>query len=214
LKIKFVPLSLLVLLLLSACNIKSTTTPQDPLDTIRTAAAATVVAMTTQAMQTQMAIPNLLATPTAPVLTLPPLLTPQGDPNQSAETPKPEATSTPSQACDLAEFVEETVPDGTKFPPNTSFIKTWTLKNVGTCAWTSTYDAVFVDGDSMSSPAAQSITTDRVLPGQTAMIRMTFTTPSAAGNYRAEFQLRNANGVIFSFNNPGSTYWVDIEVTG
>jgi hypothetical protein len=214
LKTRLIPLTLLVMLLLSACNLVSTPTPEDPIDTLRTAAAATVVAMTTQVMQTQMAIPNPMATPTAPVLTLPPLATPLDEPTQPADAPVPENTSTPSQACDLAEFVDETIPDGTKFPPATSFVKTWTLKNVGTCAWTQTYDAVFVNGDSMNGPSAQSLTSDRVRPGETVTIRMTFTTPSSAGNYRAEFQLRNANGVLFSFNKPESTYWVDIEVTG
>lgn len=213
-KTKQISLTLLVVLFLSACNLTSTPTPGDPLDTIRTAAAATVAAMTTQVMQTQMAIPNSLATPTGPVLTLPALSTAHGSLDQTTEVPEEENTPVPSQACNLAEFVEETVPDGTKFPPSTSFIKTWTLKNVGTCTWTSKYDAVFVKGDSMGATAAQTLTADRVPPGETVTIRMTFTTPSSAGTYRAEFQLRNADGVLFSFNNPDSTYWVEIEVTG
>lgn len=213
-KTRLLPLTLLVMLLLSSCNLTSTPTPEDPMDTIRTAAAATVVAMTTQVMQTQMAIPNPMATPTAQVLTLPPLATPLVDPNQPTEAPEPDLTSTPSKACDLAEFVDETIPDGTKFPPATSFAKSWTLKNVGTCAWTTAYAAVFVKGDSMEGPAAQPITADRIVPGETVTINMYFTTSSSAGNYRAEYQLRNANGVLFSFNNPESTYWVDIEVTG
>lgn len=212
LKSKLISLTLLVVLLLSACNFVSTPSPEDPIDPLRTAAAATVVAMTTQVMQTQMAIPK--ATPTFPVLTLPPLATQLVDPNQPLETVAADASSTPSASCDLAEFVEETVPDGTKFPPSTSFTKAWTLKNVGTCAWTPAYEAVFLKGDSMSAPAAQSLTTDRILPGQTVTIHITFTTPSSAGNYRADFLLRNANGVLFSFNNTGSTFWVDINVTG
>jgi hypothetical protein len=155
-----------------------------------------------------------MATPNAPVLTLPPLSTSLADPDQPTEVPLPELTSTPSPACDLAEFVEETIPDGTKFPPGTSFVKTWTLKNVGTCVWTTAYSAVFVNGDSMNAPASQSLTSDRVLPGATVTVRFTLTTPTEPGNYRAEFQLRNTNGVLFSFNNPESTFWVDIEVTG
>ncbi|MGB4594942.1 MAG: NBR1-Ig-like domain-containing protein [Anaerolineaceae bacterium] len=210
---KRIAIVLSAVLLLSSCNLVSTPTPADPMEPLRTAAAATVVAMTTQMMQTQMSVPNPMATPTTPVLTLPPLATQWVDPDQPTEASGPEATSTPSQTCDLAEFVDETVPDGTKFPPSTSFVKAWTLKNVGTCAWTSTYDAVFVGGDSMDVPAAQSLTSERILPGESVTIRMTFTTPSSSGKYRTEFQLRNTNGVLFSFNNPESTYWVDIEVT-
>lgn len=213
-KIRLIPIFLVVSLLLGACNLVATPKPADPMDTLRTAAAATVVAMTTQAMQTQMALQGLPATPSLPVLTLPPIPTGMVEPGQPTELGEPEATPTPSLVCDLAEFVEETIPDGTKFPPSTSFVKTWTLKNVGTCSWTQKYDAVFVEGDSLSGPASQSLTPDRVLPGQSVIIRMTFTTPSEAGSYRAEFKLRNSDGVVFSFNNPESTYWVEIEVTG
>lgn len=204
---------LLILLLSSACNLVATPMPEDPLDTLRTAAAATVVAMTTQAMQTQMALADSIATPTTRVLTLPPLDSTPGANELPTDVLEAEETPTNKPSCDLAEFVEETVPDGTKFPPSTSFVKTWTLKNVGTCVWTMEYDAVFVDGDAMNAPAAQALTSDRVMPGDSVLIQMTLTTPSEPGNYRAEFQLRNANDVLFSFNNPESTYWVEIEVT-
>lgn len=205
---------LLLSLMLSACDAISSPTPIDPIDPLRTAAAATVMAMTTQVMQTQQALMNPMRTSTSPVLTLPPVAT--AIPSASQPTPEAPAqnTATPSKNCDLAEFVDETIPDGSKFPPGTQVVKTWTLKNVGTCSWTEKYDAVFVEGDAMQGPASQPLTSIPIHPGEEVVIQMTFVTPETVGRYRAEFKLRNAYGVLFGFNNPEATYWVDVEVSG
>src|SRR5512143_3278895 len=40
-------------------------------------------------------------------------------------------------SCDWAQFVADvTVPDGTSYAPGTTFTKTWRLKNIGSCTWT------------------------------------------------------------------------------
>ncbi|HGJ66308.1 TPA: hypothetical protein ENS27_13160, partial [bacterium] len=47
--------------------------------------------------------------------------------------------------CNWAGFVADvTVPDGTSFAPGAAFIKTWRLKNIGTCTWTGKYGLSFV----------------------------------------------------------------------
>ena len=47
--------------------------------------------------------------------------------------------------CDAAAFVRDvTIPDGTIVEPGRDFTKTWRLKNVGTCSWTTAYALVFV----------------------------------------------------------------------
>ena len=41
--------------------------------------------------------------------------------------------------CDQAQFVSDlTVPDGSSFAPGATFTKTWRLKTIGTCTWTTT----------------------------------------------------------------------------
>src|SRR5690349_5782138 len=46
--------------------------------------------------------------------------------------------------CDKVQFVADvTVPDGTNFPPKATFTKTWRLKNIGSCTWTTSYQIVF-----------------------------------------------------------------------
>ena len=49
---------------------------------------------------------------------------------------------------DRAQFVADvTVPDGTRYDPGATFTKTWRLKNIGTCTWTTSYTLVFDSGD-------------------------------------------------------------------
>ena len=67
------------------------------------------------------------------------------------------------EPCNRAEFVDETVPDGTKYPLTRNLKKTWTLKNVGSCAWTSAYAAVFVKGFDVGA-SRQTLATEKVDP--------------------------------------------------
>ena len=58
----------------------------------------------------------------------------------------PSAVTVASAAstCDWAQFVADvTVPDGTSYAANTAFRKTWRLKNIGACTWTTSYALVF-----------------------------------------------------------------------
>jgi len=112
----------------------------------------------------------------------------------------------PTQSCDIAQFVDDvTIPDGTILKPNETFTKTWRLKNVGTCTWTSSYTVVFSGGDSMSGPATQALA-GSVNPGQTVDISINLTAPAADGDYTGNWKLRNASGVLFS------QFYVDIKV--
>jgi hypothetical protein len=83
-----------------------------------------------------------------PTLTPLPALTPTLTPNN------PPPTIVPS-GCDKATFVADvTVPDGTLFSPGTSFVKTWRLKNSGTCTWTTAYTLVWAGDDAIGAPGS------------------------------------------------------------
>ena len=145
--------------LLSACaSTQPSPTPVDQLDLIRTAAARTVEAMTTEIVATDQAAQTAtfysLPAPTAtaemtntPEIPIEP--TPQPVPEQTTGTPEQDTS------CNLAGFVTETVADGTLFTPGSAYTKTWTLRNEGSCTWTKDYDVVFVGGSSMAAPASQ-----------------------------------------------------------
>jgi hypothetical protein len=99
-------------------------------------AIATAVAQTVQAEATE--IPPLPTGTSDPALLVQPTLT-------QAITPTSEATliSAPSDPdCIHAELTGEYPPDRTVLKPNTSFTKTWTIKNVGTCTWDTSYQLI------------------------------------------------------------------------
>jgi hypothetical protein len=89
-------------------------------------------------------------------------------------------TSTANAAtCYWAQFIADvTIPDGTNFAPGTTFKKTWRLKNIGTCAWTTSNDVslVFDSGEKMGAPASVALPTT-VNPGQTVDITVDMTAP-------------------------------------
>ncbi len=59
-----------------------------------------------------------------------------GTPPTATPTRTPGPATVPPSSCDKAQFVSDvTIPDGTVMSPGQKFTKTWSLKNVGTCAW-------------------------------------------------------------------------------
>ncbi len=181
---------------LSACNLPSNAiTPTSAADVVLTSAAQTV-----EANMTQGAILNPPTVP--PTSTLNFLTSTLAVSNTSAVPTSPPPTDT----CDVAQFVDDvTIPDGTVLKPNELFTKTWRLKNVGSCSWTSAYAVVFNSGDAMGGPSTQALA-GNVNPGQTVDISVDLTAPATAGNYKGFWKLRNAAGVHFS------QFYVDIKV--
>jgi hypothetical protein len=168
---------------------------------------------TVNAMSTEIAAgANASATPGEPQETQPaPSQPPQPTNTQSA----PQPTATSNTPCDRAGFDDETIPDGTVIAANTSFTKTWTLKNTGACAWDANYALVFTKGDAMGAPATKQLTSGTVAPGQTIQVSVDLKAPAKAGTSRAEFKLRNAAGVLFGIGDGGTgPFWVEIKVPG
>jgi len=179
----------------SACNLPSNVTP-----TQDAGAALTASAQTVEANMTQAAILN------------PPTIPPTSTLGFATSTLAIATTSVaptsppPTESCDVAQFVDDiTIPDGTTLEPNETFTKTWRLKNVGTCSWTTSYSVVFSSGDSMDGPATQALTSN-VNPDQTVDISIDLTAPDTDGNYKGYWKLRNATGVHFT------QFYVDIKV--
>jgi len=186
---------MVLLLTLSACNLPSVN-PEGQTGSL-TAAAQTVQAQlptpTLPAVQVTLT-PTFTVVPGIPVtLTPPPTLT------------LPVIVS-PTSNCNIMQFVDDvTVDDGTIMTPNQAFTKTWRLKNVGTCAWTTSYAVVFASGNAMNGPATQALT-GTVNPGQTVDISINLTAPGSPGDYTGYWKLRDASGVLFN------QFYVQIKV--
>jgi hypothetical protein len=175
-------LSLVVLLLLTACVKVSGETATSP--------------------------PVLFVTSTLPPyqpgLTLPTPIPPTASPTSDPLTPSP----TPS-CHDSAVFVEDvTYPDNTRLTAGEKFTKTWKLQNTGTCPWNS-YTVAFVSGDKMGAP--DSLSVPETAAGKAVEISIDLVAPSDDGAYAGNFELRDAEGKSIPLGTE-STFWVKIVV--
>lgn len=121
----------------------------------------------------------------------------------------------PANPCNWVQFVNDvSAPDGSKFTPGQAFNKTWRLRNIGDCTWTTAYALVFVGGDRMQASAVIPLPRS-VRPGETINLGVNLIAPSQPGEYRGYWMLANHQGYQFGIG-PGANkpFWVDIAVQG
>ena len=206
----------LAALVLAACSYPGRRPAPDNLsqeDRVNTAAAKTVAAIATG-----------IAAGQNPTLVGPSSTTSTPTPPQSTETPRPAAaatkTNTPSAAgegpCNRASFITDTtIPDGSTILPNSVFTKTWALKNVGSCPWTTGYVLVFAGRGTAMSGAASTplITSGEVKPGDTVQASVSLRAPDEPGDYEGYWMLRSADDKIFGTGSSSATpFYVKIHV--
>lgn len=143
--------------------------------------------------QTQSLLPAAPAAPAAPVATQPPAVLPPA---------APAATPTSASLCLKASLVSETIPDGTAKAANEAFTKSWTFKNVGTCAWTTEFDFAFVSGEKMGG--ANIDMKQSVAPGGEITISVPMTAPGSAGDYTGWWSFLDQGGNRFGVGNAGT----------
>lgn len=187
-----------------ACNLPANSeTPSSfaTMDGLYTASALTVEAISSQT--------GMTTTPGLPL----PTVTIAG----SATATNPPSTGSPAAGsrCDAAQFLADvTYPDGSILPRNTTFVKIWRIRNIGTCTWTTSYALVFSGGDALNGPSSVGMP-GSVAPGQYIEIPVTLSSPNNDGNFTGYWKLRNASGVPFGIGAQADTaFWVKIRVTG
>jgi hypothetical protein len=190
-KIKLFVTVALMTMLVAACGSANTpqAEPTPDVAAVRTSAASTVVS--------QFTLTAAAFTPT---------------PSLPTDTPIPQATSTVTVApvaqvtnaegttvslCDSLEYVSDmNVPDGTSMSPGQDFVKTWKIKNNGSCPWGAGYKLVYAgysdDMDGQFQPLAEV-----VQPNQEVEVSVQFKAPDAAGEYLSAWQMENPSGVTF-----------------
>jgi len=202
--IRAISILTVLIFVVSACNLPSNATATEDPNAISTNAALTVQALLNQATP--------FNTPTLP----------PAQPTNTAVAPPPASlptsTSIPSlpsatPVCDQAQFVSETIPDGTNFNAGDAFTKTWRLKNIGTCTW-SGYALVFDSGDAMSGVSPISI--GAVAPGQEVDLSANLKAPASNGTYRGYWRIRNATGILLPVQGgyQSKSFFVEIKVGG
>lgn len=180
-------------LFISACNLP-----------VRNQTPTGIEAISTQAALTVTAAAGLPIVET-------PSFTPSADVTATTDTQStPQASVTNTPICNLASFVSDvSIPDNANININSGFTKTWRLRNVGSCTWTSGYQIIFDSGEQMGGPASQQLTNGTVPPGQTVDVSINLTAPNSAGTYKGNWRLRDPNGAIFALST--GPFWVQIK---
>jgi len=179
------------LLALTSC-MPAPAAPTPDIGLIQTSAAQTVVAnFTLTAAITSTAVPTETQTqvplvPSGTALTDTPTLLPGG------------VTATPI-LCDALIYdlatIDVNVPDNTEMQLGQEFVKTWRVRNNGSCTWGGGYGLIYSYGDRLSGVAQPF--TGVVAPGQEVEVSVNFTAPTKAGAYTSFWQMANANGTPF-----------------
>jgi len=200
-KPKLIVTALLLTILIAACG-SANTPEQEPTSdvaAIRTSAAGTVVSQFTLTAAAFTPTPAQPTDTSAPVTAETSAAT--TEPATTAAVTQPVAQVTNAQGttialCDSLTFVADvTVPDDTSMSPGQDFLKTWKVKNTGSCPWGEGYKLVYAYGDKMDGQI-QAINTV-VQPGQEVEVSVQFTAPDAANQYLSAWQMSNPRGVTF-----------------
>jgi hypothetical protein len=166
---------------------------------------STSVAQTLQAEPTEIPLlpTNTPDTSLTPLSTLTQAITPT-----SAAT----LSSAPSDPnCVHAELVSEYPPDRTVFTPNTGFTKTWTIKNVGTCTWDTSYQLIFWSGEMMGGATYYNLP-EFVAPGDDVSISVLLMSPATEGIYRGYWRLKTPWNAVFGVGQYSQAFYAEIQV--
>lgn len=188
--------------LLSACG----SSPQESM-------ISTAVAQTVQAGQSLTKVAELPTnTPAAPTEALATFaVTPEITPTSS-----PASVSAPADPnCVKASLITENPPDQTILTPGEYFWKTWTLQNIGTCTWTTSYKLVFWDGDRLGSSISYPLPDD-VAPNEKKDISIYLQAPASGGTFTGYWRLQTpwkSNFGVGQYDSPISTSIVVGSIT-
>jgi len=162
------------------------------------------------ASETQ-ALPSPTATASQPTST---------ESSPSSPTPAPSATPRPIPASrepksctDVAAYFGDiTIPDNTLMRQGESFVKTWRVRNEGTCTWDENYSLVFYGGNNMNAPLENTI--PRAAPGEIIDISLEMTAPARGGTYAGNWEFQDDLGQNFGVGKSGhGPIWAQIVVT-
>jgi hypothetical protein len=193
-KLKQIVTVIFIALLVAACGASppSSGEPTPDVAAIRTSAASTVIS--------QFTLTAAAFTPTAslPTETSAPQIT-----DTATVAPLAQVTTgagTTVALCDSLSIdpttVDVNIPDGTTMTPGQDFIKTWRVKNNGSCPWGAGYELVYAGYADDMSGQFQPLE-EVVQPGQEVELSIQFQAPDAAGEYVSAWQMQNPAGVTF-----------------
>jgi len=212
--LKLFCIAFLIATLLVACGPAATPGESTPdVAAVRTSAAGTVVSQFTLTAAAFTVVPAS-STSTSAETQVPE--TPEGTATQTS-IPVAQVTNaegTVIALCDKYSWdpatVDVNVPDNTTMSPGQEFVKTWNIKNIGSCTWDDAYKLVRSYGDDELVGVAQPLTA-AIGPQQEVEVSVTFTAPDLPGTYTSYWTLQNGSGIAFQ-GNDNKVLYVQIVV--
>ncbi len=146
--------------------------------------------------------PTLTDTPAPTAAPATPTSTPT---NVSGDAKPAEASCT-----DVASFSDDiTIPDGTVIKVGEKFVKTWRVRNEGTCVW-SGYKLVYAGGEPMNGTTT---TIPNINPQEYGNISIDLAAPQRGGPQAGYWLFLTNSGKVFGVGVPNNgTLWVKIVV--
>jgi len=106
-----------------------------------------------------------------------------------------------------------TIGEGESVAPNTKFIKTWRIKNIGNKRWPYGCQLKLVNSNLTRAPTAyeSTIQVNALMPGEESDISIELSSPDQCGIYQSQYRLFTGNNVPF-----GDPIWLvlNVEVGG
>lgn len=199
------PFLIISAIILASCNLPGVG-GLDSEAQVQTYSAATIQAQVNQYMTQTASVPQVIVITATPQPTATTAILPTATsvpPTAVVPTAVPPTITPVPIPCNQAAFITDvTVPDGTSFVVGVSFVKTWRIRNTGSCTWGSGYAVVFLNGNSMSAPATVTLPRS-VQPGEIVDVSVPMVAPSDTGNYSGNWLLRAPNGAVFGVGYGG-----------
>jgi hypothetical protein len=194
-KLKPIITIIFITTLIAACSPSPASGEATPdVAAVRTSAASTVVS--------QFTLTAAAFTPTAslPTETSAPQVTLSATATVPPVAQVTNASGTNVALCDSLSIdpttVDVNIPDGTTMTPGQDFIKTWRVKNSGSCPWGAGYELVYAGYANPMSGQFQPLA-EVVQPGQEVELSVQFQAPDEVGEYVSAWQMSNPAGVTF-----------------
>ncbi len=206
---KFYPL-LLIFLFVAGCNYPGPAAPT-PFPTLVIPTITPPPAITELPPTQNVILPSPTSAPPTIELTTAPTSTPTATATISptkSPTAQPSATPHGDGACTFqAAYVSDvSIPDNTQIGPGISFVKTWRIRNEGTCTWGpdgyALNQLVYVGGDRMGGSTSVALPDD-VSQGGTLDISVNLTAPTTPGSYTGYWMLALSDGTRIGFGPEG-----------
>jgi len=196
-------------LLLSACAAQPVSTPTSVAFQPTATSTLPLPASPTPTATLQPIAPS--ATPTVPL----PTPTATAIPTLVAPIPTPHGDGPCTyQAAFLGDV---TFPDNTIVSPGMAFVKTWRVRNDGTCMWGTTgyalHSLVFYHGDRLSAPTTISLPGE-VPPGNIIDLSVSMIAPTQPGTYHSEWMLSIDGGSLIGVGASNIPLYAQIVVNG